>query len=79
MNATFTAESRDEAFGMLATTPLREESSAEVGEQIFLGLVRMSKGDLKRLRTSVEYFDARDAVYAFHGVDWDEELKDSRL
>ncbi len=69
----FAAESTGEAFALLATSPLKEETSAEVAEQILLGLVSMAKGDLKRLRTSVEYFDPRDAIYAFHGVDWDED------
>ena len=77
MNATFAAESRGKALALLATAPLKEETSAEVAEQVLLGLVTMAKGDLKQLRTSVVYFDARDAIYASQGVDWDEELKDS--
>jgi hypothetical protein len=79
VNETFVLEQSADAFALLATAPLNEETSAETAEAILLGLVSMSKGDLRRLRTSVEYFDPRDALYAFHGVDWDEELKNSRL
>jgi hypothetical protein len=75
----FATESSGEALAFLATTPLKEETSAEVAEQILLGLLSMAKSDLERLKASVEYFDPRDAIYAFHGVDWDEELGDSRL
>jgi len=39
----------------------------------------MAKGDLTRLKSSIDYYDPRDALYAFQGVDWDEVVKHPKL
>ena len=77
--AAFAPAETQEAFAVLARTPLSKEASKETVTIVMLGLVKMSKGDLNRLNEAMEYFDPRDAIYAYHGVDWDEELKDARL
>ena len=67
-----------QAIALLESTQLPGERNAATLETIHVGLLRMSKGDLERLRGSLQYFDARDALYAAHGVDWDEESKGPR-
>jgi hypothetical protein len=61
---------------LLESTPLPGTRDAATLETIHIGLLRMSKGDMHRLQGSLQYFDERDAIYAAHGVDWDEEQND---
>lgn len=75
----FTALDAEQALRLLASTPLPDTRDAATLETIHIGLLRMSKGDLKRLRGSLEYFDPRDALYAALGVDWDEEMRKGNL
>ena len=71
----FTGQDADRALGLLESTPLPGTRDAATLETIHIGLLRMSKGDMERLQGSLQYFDPRDAIYAAHGVDWDEEHK----
>jgi hypothetical protein len=69
------ADQSNAALLLLASAPVEDGEAAEI---ILLGLIKMAKGDLTRLKSSIDYYDPRDAMYAFQGVDWDEVLKDAK-
>ena len=70
------ADQSDAALLLLASAPVED---GEAAEKILLGLMKMAKGDLTRLKSSIDYYDPRDALYAFQGVDWDEVVKHPKL
>ena len=65
----------ERAIALLESTQLLGERDAATLETIHIGVLRMAKGDLQRLQQSLDYFDPRDAIYAAHGVDWDQEQR----